>query len=283
MNVGNSQELDFIYAGGSRCGSTWLQNALAEHPEITMTADNPVCFFDLQYHRGTDWYERQLPDADTEVLVGESSPGYMKNPHVPERIAHTVPDVKLLFTVRNPVDRAFSEWWHERSFGNLYWEFEAALSHHPAFDTLLRPGFYNRFLQRFDNHFDDDQLHIAFFEDFTADNETFVQEIYDFLHVDSSYTPSIAGERVNEANHLSPRLNRLKSWVHHNAPTSVYNSIIRPVYQSIKKTTESDSLYKRGVSDDVRAQMEAVFIEDVQALEKRTDRNLDHWLDTTQI
>ena len=196
---------DFIFAGGSRCGSTWLQNALAEHPEIAMSADNPVSFFDLKYHRGIDWYERQLPDADGERLVGESSPGYMKNPHTPERIAQTAPEVKLLFTVRNPVDRAFSEWWHERSFGNLQWDFEGALSHHPAFDVLLRPGFYARFLQRFDTHFDEQQIHIAFFEDFTADNEAFVQEIYDFLGVDNTYTPSVVGERVNEANHLSPR------------------------------------------------------------------------------
>lgn len=275
------QTPDFIFAGASRCGSTWLQNALAEHPEIAMPADSPVSFFDLHYHRGVGWYGQQLPDADSAVLVGESSPGYMKNPHVPERIAQTVPDVKLLFTIRNPVDRAFSEWWHERSFGNLSWEFEGALSHHPAFDTLLRPGFYDQFLERFDTQFDEEQLHIGFFEDFTTDNEVFIQEIYEFLGVDSTFTPTLVGERVNEANHLSPRLNRIKSWVHHNAPTGLYEQTIRPAYQSVKQFIESDSAYKQGVSDEVRAEMEAVFVDDIRALEERTNRNLDHWL--TQI
>jgi len=203
----------------------------------------------------------------------------MKDFDAPERIARTIPDVKLLFTIRNPVDRAFSEWWHERSFGNLQWEFEQALSHHPAFDVLLRPGFYDRFLNRFDEQFADDQIHVAFFKDFTADNEQFAQDAYEFLGVDSTFTPSVVGERVNEANHLSPRLNRLKSFVHHNAPTGIYENTIRPAYQSVKGVIESDSPYKQGVADDVRAEMEAVFVEDVRALEQRTNRNLDHWVE----
>lgn len=276
--MSESHEPDFIFAGASRCGSTWLQNALADHPEIALTSDNPVSFFDLHYHRGNGWYERRLPDAEGETLVGESSPGYMKSPHAPERIAQLAPDVKLLFTVRNPVDRAFSEWWHERSFGNLQWDFEKTLSHHPAFDALLRPGFYNRFLSRFDDQFANDQIHVAFFEDFTADNEQFVQDAYEFLGVDSTYTPSVVGERVNEANHLSPRLNRLKSWVHHNAPTGIYEQAIRPAYQSVKGIVESDSPYKQGIPDELRAEMQAVFLDDVRALEDRTSRDLNHWV-----
>lgn len=276
--MSDSDGPDFIFAGASRCGSTWLQKALAEHPEIALAGNNPVSFFDLQFHRGIDWYEQRLPDFDSGALVGESSPGYMKSPHAPERIAQTVPDVKLLFTVRNPVDRAFSEWWHERSFGNLQWEFENALSHHPAFDVLLRPGFYDRFLSRFDEQFDDDQMYVGFFEDFTADNEQFAQDVYEFLGVDSTFTPSVVNQRVNEANHLSPRFNKLKSWVHQNAPKKVYKQAIRPAYQSVKGIFESDSPYKQGIPHDLRAEMEAVFLEDVRALENRIDRNLDHWV-----
>jgi hypothetical protein len=273
---------DFVYAGASRCGSTWLQNALDEHPEIAMSPDNPVNFFDVRYHRGREWYLDQLPEAQSDVLVGESSPGYMKNPHVPARLAETVPNVKLLFTVRNPIDRAFSEWWHERSFGNLEWDFEGTLDHHPAFDMLLRPGFYNCFLERFDRHFDRNQVKILFFEDFIDDNERFVADVYQFFGVDDTYTPSVVGERVNEANHLPPVLNNIKSWVHHATPDRVRGSLLRPAYRPFKRILEVDSPYKRGVPDDLRAELEEVFVDDVRALEERTDRDLDHWLSHVQ-
>lgn len=270
---------DFIFAGGSRCGSTWLQQALADHPEIAMPADLPVNYFDLRYHRGPEWYSEQLPTRGESVLVGESSPGYMKHPFAPRRIGSDLPDVKILFTVRNPVDRAFSEWWHERSFGNITWEFDVALEHHPAFDMLLRPGFYDQFLGRFEEYVDTDQILVSVFDDFKRDNRGFVRDVYAFLGVDESYEPSVLNERVNEASHLSPRLNHLKSWVHHNTPEGLYERIVRPAYQPLKRVLERDSAYKRGVPNGVRAEMQAVFEHDVRALEERIDRDLDHWLD----
>jgi len=273
----SSQLPDFVYAGASRCGSTWLHRALRDHPEITMAPEKPFNFFDLNYHRGLDWYADALPDGSADTIVGESSPGYMKHPHVPERIAGAEPGMKILFTVRNPVDRAFSEWWHERSFDNLRWEFEGALEHHPAFDMLLRPGFYDCFLDRFEGQFDDAQLKILFFEDFKQDNEAFIREAYRFLGVGDGYVPSLIGERVNEANHLPPRLNRFKSWVHHNAPTGLCESILEPAYQPLKSLLESDSPYRQGVPEDLRAELEAVFVDDVRRLEERTGRDLSHW------
>jgi hypothetical protein len=273
---------DFILAGASRCGTTWLQNALDQHPELAMSEDNPINFFDLRFQRGFDWYKTQLPEGNESLVVGESSPGYIKNPFVPERIARSVPNTRLLFSVRNPVDRAFSEWWHERSFGNLAWPFEAALDHHPAFDMLLRPGFYAHFLERFDRAVGSDQIKVLFFSDFTQDNERFVQEAYEFLGVDSTFSPPMIGERVNEANHLPPMLNRLKSWIHHNTPDGLYERVIRPTYQPVKQVIEGNSAYTKGIPAEVRAEMEGIFADDIRQLEQRTGRTLDHWLPETR-
>ncbi len=267
---------DIIVAGASRCGSTWLHRALDNHPEIAMAEQKPLNFFDVGYQRGLEWYADCLPD-ETGVLIGESSPGYMKHPYAPERIAETVPDARLVFTVRDPVDRAFSEWWHERTLGKLNIAFDNVLEHHPAFDMVVRPGFYDRFLDRFERHFDDDQMKLAFFEEFTEDNEAFAQDIYGFLGVDDEHTPSLVGERVNEADHLGPSLAELKSWVYHNSPDWLYESVLEPGYQPVKRVLESDSAYKRGVPDDVRAELEATFLADICGLEERTGRDLSHW------
>lgn len=268
---------DLIYAGASRCGSTWLHRALDDHPEIAMAQPKPLNFFDTKYHRGVDWYTDTLPEHPDGGLVGESSPGYMKNMLVPERIADRFPDVKIVFTVRDPVDRAFSEWWHERSFGNVTWEFEQARFHHPSFDMLFRPGFYDHFLDQFENHFESEQLKIAFFDDFTSDNECFIQDIYGFLGVDDTYTPTLVGERVNEASHLSPRLNRLKSWVYHTVPNWLLANVLQPGYRPLKGILESGSPYKQGIDPEIRTELEMVFTEDVRALEARTGRDLSHW------
>lgn len=61
---------DFVYAGASRCGSTWLQQALRDHPEIELAPTNPVSFFDLRYQRGFDWYDEQLPMPTTVCSWG---------------------------------------------------------------------------------------------------------------------------------------------------------------------------------------------------------------------
>lgn len=268
---------DFIYGGTSRCGSTWMHDALGEHPAIAVPEEDPVNFFDVRYHRGFDWYREVLPDPADGVLVGDTSPGYMKSIHAPERIAEAVPDVKIVFSVRNPIDRAFSDWWHEKSFGNLNWDFEGCLHHHPAYDMLVAPGFYDAHIERFEQHFDDDQIKVVFFDDFKEDNLAYIRGIYSFLGVDDGFEPSLVGERVNEASHGPVALNRAKSWAYHNLPDGVLD-VLRTAYGPIERVVEGDSAYKRGVDPAVREQLERVYAEDVRALEARTGRDLSHWI-----
>ena len=97
-----------LVVGAAKCGTTSLHEYLDRHPEIAMAREKELDFFVEQknWSRGVDWYERQFAAAPVR---GESSPSYTAYPRyrgVPERIRRIVPDAKLVYLVRDPVERA---------------------------------------------------------------------------------------------------------------------------------------------------------------------------------
>ncbi len=101
---------NLIVIGAGRCGTTSLHRYLNLHPEIEMSPrKEPQFFNDWNWDRGIAWYEKQFP-AEAPV-IGESSPAYTGYPvlaHVPERMAEVVPDAKLIYLVRDPLERLVS-------------------------------------------------------------------------------------------------------------------------------------------------------------------------------
>lgn len=94
-----------------RCGTTSLFTLLAGHPRLAPSVTKEVHYFDLHHGRGPAWYRRQfLPSVRRQRLPFESSPYYMFEPRAPERVRSLLPDVKLVFLLRDPVERAFSHY-----------------------------------------------------------------------------------------------------------------------------------------------------------------------------
>jgi hypothetical protein len=124
---------DFIIAGAQRAGTTSLYRYLAGHPAVVPASRKEVHFFDLAYHRGLWWYRAHFPlrtrrtASGAAVRTGEASPYYMFHPHAPRRIAAALPRVKLVVLLRNPIDRAFSQYHHEVRHGHETLSFPDAL------------------------------------------------------------------------------------------------------------------------------------------------------------
>ena len=186
---------DFLVIGAKKGGTTSVANWLARHPHVlpmfprVQRAKSPH-YFDINYWRGQDWYRshfhsnafRRVQERRTgfRPLAGESSPYYLFHPAAPERIAATVPDVKLVAVLREPVSRAYSNYWDRRATGHEDLPtFEAAIDAEPQrlagiTDEVLRPphaysydhdnhsylarGHYADQLRRYYEHFDRDQL-----------------------------------------------------------------------------------------------------------------------------
>ncbi len=109
---------DFIVAGAQKCGTTSLWAYLSEHPNVIPPMTKEMSFFDINFHRGLNWYRAHFPlqhtattpGQSTVSLTGESTAYYMFHPLAAQRIADTTPNVKIVLLLRNPIDRAFSHY-----------------------------------------------------------------------------------------------------------------------------------------------------------------------------
>jgi hypothetical protein len=122
---------DWMIIGTQRGGTKSLFNYLIRHPGVKGPLRKEVHFFDLNYSRGVRWYKAFFPlhvGPRRDFVTGEASPYYLFHPHVPARVAQTLPDVKLLVLLRNPVDRAYSHYWHSVRFGYENLPFEEAMA-----------------------------------------------------------------------------------------------------------------------------------------------------------
>lgn len=127
----------FIMIGAQRCGTTSLFLALSAHPQVMHPVFRKgINYFDLNYYRGEGWYHGHFPISATarrktsgygEPVAFEASGYYLYHPFALERLARDLPAAKLVVMLRDPVERAFSAYKHERARGYEQESFERAL------------------------------------------------------------------------------------------------------------------------------------------------------------
>jgi Sulfotransferase domain len=127
----------FLILGAQRCGTTFLYECLRAQRGVMGAREKEVHFFDLEFHRGLGWYRSHFPVSvgvraraaagTSPVAVGEASPYYLFHPDVPRRVERCLPEARFIVLVRDPVDRAYSHYRHERALGHEKLTFEEAL------------------------------------------------------------------------------------------------------------------------------------------------------------
>jgi hypothetical protein len=147
-------------------------------------------FFQHHYDRAWGWFKNCFSPSDEEEIYGEASPGNMIHPKAPRRIARHRPDARLLFVLRNPIDRAYSQ--------HLYSVARGTNDPSKSFSELIRDrddewgrrvlelGLYHEQLVRFEKHFPRDQMWVGLFRDLRQDTSAFVDRVLEFLDVDTS-------------------------------------------------------------------------------------------------
>ena len=194
----------FLIIGAAKAGSTSLLRFLAAQPDVRVPAVEEVHFFDTRFHLGPWWYRSHFPRRwERSTISGESSPYYLFHPLVPQRARKGVPGVKLIVLVRDPVERAYSDWSHRVRKGEEDLSFEDALAREaevlPAeTERLLRDdgyrssvhqtcsyaarGMYLEQLLRWEQAFDRRQLLVVRSEDlFEATAAPALAEVLRFL------------------------------------------------------------------------------------------------------
>jgi hypothetical protein len=193
---------NFLVIGAPRSGTTWIDKNLREHPEVFMPREKELHFFDRHFERGLAWYESRFEDWRGEKAVGEATPDYMHGQYterdLPTLIHAHLPQAKLIASLRNPVDRAYSRYWNTRAkhARNRNVSFEEKLSERPEF---IREGFYAEHLERFLALYPRDRLMVLLYDDLVADGRAFMRRIYEFVGVDPQFRAAVEGVTVNRA------------------------------------------------------------------------------------
>ena len=177
----------FLYIGTSKAGSTWLFNALSVHPEVYLASNKGLYYFDQHFDKGEEWYLDQFANSGTCSATGEISHSYLSSPEAPGRIAALNPRMQLLVCLREPVDRAFSDYLDLIKNGQYDGSFEEALDRFPR---LLDRGRYATHLRRYLATFPRDQMLVQLFDDLGADAQRYADEVFAFLGVSRIELPA---------------------------------------------------------------------------------------------
>lgn len=118
-HFGYFKQPDFLIIGAQRGGTTALFNYLMQHPDVRSPLLKEIHYFDLNHTQSPAWYYAHFPLkwSVNSFMTGEASPYYLFHPDVPARVARMLPDVKLIALLRNPVDRAYSNYNHAVGLG----------------------------------------------------------------------------------------------------------------------------------------------------------------------
>jgi len=178
---------DFFLIGAQRAGTTRLSGLLTLHPRISMPVKEPAFFEDPDADWSTGaWYRELYRDVPEGVLIGDGSTHYSmceRFPGTAERVHRFNPQAKIVYTVRHPIRRIESAWPQLLSVyhANRVLGFDRTLR---ETNLLLDPSMYWRQLSAYRSFFPDEQILVAFFEDFAADEQAVIRTICGFLGVD---------------------------------------------------------------------------------------------------
>lgn len=198
---------DYLIIGTQKGGTTYLYHLLSKHAFVEPAAEKEVHYFDSRrFKRGTDWYRSNFPPPNRKdgrrIITGESSPYYMYHPRAAQRAAMIVPKAKLVALLRNPVDRAYSDYQQRLRLANETLGFEEAIDaeeerlqgekerlladvdypgrSHRRHSYLAR-GVYVDQLAEWHKYFDREQLLVLKSEDFFERPHDVLTEVMEFL------------------------------------------------------------------------------------------------------
>jgi hypothetical protein len=196
---------NLVVIGAQKCGTSGLHYYLSLHPETSMSKPKELNFFiaERNFGRGLDWYRAHF-DAGATVR-GESSPNYTAYPQhvgVPERMREIVPDAKLLYMIRDPIDRIAAHWVHNFAKRREKGDLRATLLH-PNTSYLAR-SHYHMQLQQFLRCYPKERILLVEQGELRSRRLETLRRVFEFIGVD----PDFSHARFSDERHKTARKTR---------------------------------------------------------------------------
>ena len=203
-------KINFIGIGAQKCASTWIHRVLSDHPEVVIYPGKEIDFFSVYYDRGYQWYEKQLGKPGKATVAGEVSTSYFADSDSPERVFHYNPDMRIILSLRDPIERAFSNHLHEVRLQHMTGQnltFEAGLENNPMYLLQSR---YSLHLARWLTVFPISQILVLFQEDIRDDAIGQSRKLYQFLGISDTHHSEFLKEKINVSQRTKyPHIERL--------------------------------------------------------------------------
>jgi len=272
---------NLIVIGANSAGTTSLYHYLHRHPEITMTKRKELQFFSPRnWKRGSPWYAAQFEGMSTAVR-GEASPQYTYFPgvrRVPERMHSVVPQAKLIYLVRDPIERAIAEYVDRYASRRSDLKFTDALTPFEG-NSLVDRSRYHWQLEQFLPYYELDRILVVQTEALMRERRATLRSIFEFLNVDPDfYTRDF--ERRHGAKGQLRRVENAPRWVPRDPrpkatariPWKVRARVLRTIQRPWATVVERPTL-----DPTLRAELAEYLKPDTDRLRQLTGMELSEW------
>ncbi|MBZ8133276.1 sulfotransferase [Afifella sp. IM 167] len=171
----------FIFVGPTKTGTTWIDAYLRTRSDIVLPAAiKETFYFDKRYDRGADWYRSLFEKSPNRGLCVEVAPSYFAKSEACARIARDIPDVQVVCTLRHPLDRAVSHYFHYLQRGAP----DVGLPQMCGeYADILEAGHYHRHVSMWREALGTENVHVLFYDQMASDPQGFSQAVCDILGV----------------------------------------------------------------------------------------------------
>ena len=269
---------NLIVIGAQKCGTSGLHYYLGLHPEVSTSDPKELNFFiaERNWPRGLDWYGGRFdPEAPVRVDASPNYTAYPQHKGVPERMADVIPEARLIYIVRDPIDRIAAHWVHNYSKGR---------HHGDVADTILKPktsyidrSRYAMQLERFLAVFPREQVLVLENEDLRVRRTETLRSVFEFAGADPSFTDRrFASERhkTKRKTRLTPlgeRIEDRRAGAEHSAFSTKAWAVARG-YWPLGLRIERPQV-REAIPDEVLELLR----EDARRLSELTGRDFKHW------
>jgi len=273
---------DFVVIGALKAGTTSLDFYLHRHPQIRTAPGKEVRFFaeELPWSRGVDWYRshfRGRADIYGEVCATYAS--YPTYRDVPRRMHSVIPDAKLIYLVRDPIERIVSQYVHRRADRHEERSFETVVREaHEDDDYICRSAYYRQ-LDRFLQYYRKSDILVVLSEDLLQDRQSTLRKVFRFLGVREDHDSPLYRLRLHKSvrkRRLTPtgvRISRLAGFRSLGAlPPGPRWQIQRMLYWPFSRDVRRPEL-----DAELRSRLAGFLREDVEELRRFTGRDFAEW------
>lgn len=271
------EDIDFLIIGAAKSATTWLQRSLKADPSVVMPAgDLELHYFSREFHRSSKWYLSHFPDRkEVGQAVGERSNSYLDTPQVAGRVHAALPHAKLVAQLRNPVDRAYSDYCMLYRRGEVGQNIDSYLDPRTAGEhRFLAGGRYCRQIEAYLMHYSSSQLLILFFEEMKPDPAGQLIQLRNFLGLRDKLPALPDDKKVKDKAipMVSPELRRHLRWLKPVVAPFRNTHVFGKLHSLVVREVEYPALHP-----DLRKRMVEYYAPEAVALRKLLGRELPGW------